>query len=115
MSHLKDKHCKPCEGGYPPLTEAQINEMLEDIDGWQYKKGYIYKTYKFKNYYQNIAFVNMIAWLSHQENHHPVLKVTYNTCQVRYSTDAIDGMSENDFICAAKVDEFSSHKKTDAG
>ena len=60
--------------------------------------------YSFKNHYQVLAFVNALAWISHREDHHPDLAVGYNTCRVAYVTHAIKGLSENDFICAAKVD-----------
>jgi len=62
------------------------------------------KTFEFNNYYQTMAFVNAVAWLSHREDHHPDLSVGYNKCHVAYSTHAINGLSENDFICAVKVD-----------
>ena len=66
----------------------------------------ITKELSFKNYYKTMAFVNAIAWMAHQENHHPDLEVSYNKCVVRYSTHAINGLSENDFICAAKIDQI---------
>ena len=98
------KHCKPCEGGVPPLERAEIERMLKRLDAWEYSGGEIAKTYVFSNYYETIAFVNAVAWVSHRENHHPDLEVAYRQCRVRYSTHAIDGLSENDFICAAKID-----------
>ena len=77
---------------------------MEQLDGWQRDENLISKIYQFKDYYETMAFVNAIAWVSHREGHHPDLKVTYNRCQVDYTTHAIQGLSENDFICAAKVD-----------
>lgn len=107
MSNLKEKTCKPCEGGVSPLSSEQIQTLLKDIPGWQLETDKtgpsIYKRVDFKNYYQVMAFVNAIAWMAHQENHHPNLMVAYNYCTVRYSTHSIGGLSENDFICAAKV------------
>ena len=64
----------------------------------------ISKTYSFENYYQTIAFVNAVAWMTHREDHHPDLTVNYNSCRVAYTTHDLGGLSENDFICAAKVD-----------
>ena len=61
------------------------------------------KSYQFKDYYQTMAFVNAVAWISHQENHHPDLEVSYKNCKVHYITHAINALSENDFICAAKI------------
>lgn len=101
---LTAKHCKPCEGGVPPLGETEIGELLKTLDGWEFANGEIRKTYSFKNYHETMAFVNASAWISHREDHHPDLEVGYNRCTVRYSTHAIAGLSENDFICAAKID-----------
>lgn len=101
---LTNKQCKPCEGGVPPLTQPEIDALMKQLEGWQQHEQTIVKTYPFKNYYQTIAFVNAVAWMTHREDHHPDLKVTFNSCTVEYSTHAIGGLSENDFICAAKVD-----------
>ncbi len=105
---LTQKHCKPCEGGVPPLGADDIARLLGELSGWEYGDGEIRKTYQFKNYYETMAFVNATAWVSHREDHHPDLEVGYNKCQVRYSTHAIHGLSENDFICAAKIDALFS-------
>lgn len=96
--------CKPCEGGVPPLTEVEINTNLAALSGWQVVKGELAKTYAFKNYYEATAFVNATAWISHREDHHPDIELSYNKVTVRYITHAIGGLSENDFICAAKID-----------
>ena len=66
--------------------------------------GAIAKSYRFKNYFETMAFVNAAAWVSHREDHHPDMLVGYNQCRVSYVTHAIGGLSENDFICAAKLD-----------
>jgi len=80
--------------------------MMTQVKGWSLSESNkeIHKLYKFKNYYETIAFVNGIAWISHKEDHHPDLTVGYSKCEVRYSTHAIGGLSMNDFICAAKID-----------
>ena len=101
LAHSK---CKPCEGGVAPLTPDEIARLLKQLQGWEYADGVIAKTYAFKNYYQTMAFVNAAAWISHREDHHPDIAVGYNQCRVSYVTHAIDGLSENDFICAAKLD-----------
>ena len=101
---LTSKRCKPCEGGMPPFTNAKADSFVQQLDGWQRFGDLIGKTYRFKDYYQTIAFVNAIAWMTHREDHHPELTVGYNSCKVEYTTHAIHGLSENDFICAAKVD-----------
>ena len=101
---LANKTCKPCEGGVSPLTPAEVTALLAQLKGWEFKDGVITKTYEFRNYYQTMAFVNAVAWISHREDHHPDMTVGYSKCKVDYSTHAIGGLSENDFICAAKVD-----------
>jgi 4a-hydroxytetrahydrobiopterin dehydratase len=104
MNELARKKCKPCEGGVAPLTADQVRPMLKGLDGWALEGGEIVKTYRFKNYYETMAFVNAAAWVSHREDHHPDMLVGYNQCRVAYVTHAIGGLSENDFICAAKLD-----------
>lgn len=111
MSHTLDiscdltsKQCQPCEGGTPALNQAEIDNLMKQLVGWQQHDFVISKTFHFKNYYPTIAFVNAVAWIAHHEDHHPELTVTYNSCTVAYTTHAINGLSENDFICAAKVD-----------
>jgi 4a-hydroxytetrahydrobiopterin dehydratase len=101
---LNNKQCKPCEGGVPPLTETEARALLKQLDDWEMSDNHIGKTFEFNNYYQVLAFVNAVAWMTHREDHHPDMTVGYNKCHVEYSTHAIGGLSENDFICAAKVD-----------
>jgi 4a-hydroxytetrahydrobiopterin dehydratase len=103
---LTSRKCKPCEGGVAPLTRGEIDNLLRQLSGWEYVNGVIAKTYAFKNYYQTMAFVNATAWVSHREDHHPDLTVGYANCRVEYRTHAINGLSENDFICAAKLDRL---------
>jgi 4a-hydroxytetrahydrobiopterin dehydratase len=104
MDGLLNKHCKPCEGNVAPYNAQQALEMLGQLKGWIVEDGKLVKLYPFKNYYETMAFVNALAWISHREDHHPDLQVGYNKCRVEYSTHAIGGLSENDFICAAKSD-----------
>jgi len=106
MTELARKTCKPCEGGVAPYTPQQTQDMLKQVKGWIVEDGKLVKLYPFKNYYETMAFVNALAWISHREDHHPDLKVGYNQCRVEYSTHAIGGLSENDFICAAKCDRL---------
>lgn len=103
MSDLSEKKCLPCEGGVPALNTAEAQKLLAQVQGWQLHEQAIFRDFEFKNYYETIAFVNAIAWMAHRENHHPDLEVGYKHCLVRYSTHAVSGLSENDFICAAKV------------
>ena len=104
MHELAKRKCKPCEGGTPAYTDAQAREMLKGLEGWSLEDGKLVRLYPFGNYYQTMAFVNALAWISHREDHHPDLEVGYNKCRVTYWTHAVGGLSENDFICAAKCD-----------
>lgn len=107
---LSAKHCKPCEGGVPAIPRTEIENALKQLDGWALdnNKDEVFRDFKFKNYYETMAFVNAIAWMAHHEDHHPDLEVGYNHVMVRYSTHAIGGLSENDLICAAKVNQISN-------
>jgi 4a-hydroxytetrahydrobiopterin dehydratase len=104
MSDLTGRKCKPCEGGVDALKPTEVENLLKQLKGWTLEGGAITKSYAFKNYYQTMAFVNAAAWISHREDHHPDMTVGYNTCKVAYITHAIGGLSQNDFICAAKLD-----------
>jgi len=104
MNEFAKKRCKPCEGGVAPYDAAQTKEMLKQLKAWIVEDGKLVKLYPFRNYYETMAFVNALAWISHREDHHPDLQVGYNKCRVEYLTHAIGGLSENDFICAAKAD-----------
>lgn len=100
---LVSKQCVPCEGGVPPLGETDVARLLKQVPGWERTGPSIAREFRFKSYLRTIAFVNAVAWLAEGENHHPDLEVGYNRCLVRFSTHAIGGLSENDFILAAKV------------
>jgi 4a-hydroxytetrahydrobiopterin dehydratase len=103
---LTDKNCKPCEGSVAPYTKDEITTMLPKLHSWHLSEDNkaISKQFKFKDFYKTMAFVNVVAWIANAEGHHPDLKVGYDYCDILYTTHAIDGLSENDFICAAKID-----------
>jgi 4a-hydroxytetrahydrobiopterin dehydratase len=104
MNELARRKCVPCEGGVAALSPSQVAPLLKALDGWSLDGKAIARTYSFANYYEAVAFVNAAAWISHREDHHPDMLVGYNSVRVSYHTHAIDGLSENDFICAAKLD-----------
>jgi 4a-hydroxytetrahydrobiopterin dehydratase len=108
MSSLARMKCKPLPEGTPALARARIDALLKEVPGWSYDGKVIGKTWSFKNYYETIAFVNAVAWVVHAEDHHPDLSVGYNRCRVEFSTHSIGGISENDFICAAKIDALAA-------
>ena len=86
----------------------KINVKLQKLDNWQYINGVIQKSFRFDDYQTTMFFVNAIAWISHNQNHHPDIEMGYNSCTVKYSTHETSGISENDFICAAKVDSLAT-------
>lgn len=108
MSELKDKHCKPCEGGVCPLDGQQSAKHLEDLPGWQLGGDgkSIKREFTFKNFRATISFINNMAEVAETEGHHPDFSAGYDYCTVAYTTHAIDGLSENDFICAAKINDI---------
>lgn len=106
-SALTQRHC---HREVEKLAAQQIHELAAALDNdWAVDEnsGQIQRTFKFKNYYQTIAFVNALAWITHREDHHPDIEVGYNRCVVHYSTHSVGGLSENDFICAAKLDALT--------
>jgi 4a-hydroxytetrahydrobiopterin dehydratase len=105
--HLHKKKCEPCEGIGAPLNAAQVDTLMPQLDkAWHVLNDatMIKRSFAFENFYETIAFVNAIAWIANQENHHPDLEIGYNYCHISFTTHALKGLSHNDFICAAKVD-----------
>ena len=107
MTNLTEKQCLPCEGGVDPLTTEQAVELMGQLDeGWTLSEDgkEIARQFKFKDFYQTMSFVNAAAHVANMEDHHPDMEVGWGRCKIFYSTHAIGGLSENDFICAAKID-----------
>lgn len=105
MADLTRKSCQPCAPGTPPLARDRAADLIQQTTGWALNEAAseISRAFKFKNYYETMAFVNALAWVAHREDHHPDIEVGYNRCHVRFSTHSIKGLSENDFIGAAKL------------
>ena len=108
MTLLKDMHCKPVAPGTGSVDSKQAAEFLKQLPGWGLKQDHIEKTYSFKNYYETIAFVNAVAWIANKQDHHPDMQVGYNKCTVKYSTHSVGGLSENDFICASRIESLGA-------
>ncbi len=108
ICELTDKSCKPCEGGVAPLTPRDAGELLQQTPNWSLAEDglSISRRFEFKNFYQTMAFINAMAWIANREDHHPDFSASYKFCDVVYTTHAIGGLSENDFICAAKIDRL---------
>jgi 4a-hydroxytetrahydrobiopterin dehydratase len=109
MGSLLEQSCAPREGG-AAMTPAEATVLLAETPGWELNDAAseISRVFRFKNYHETIAFVNALAWIAHREDHHPDLEVGYNRCRVRFSTHSVKGLSENDFICAAKINALSN-------
>lgn len=107
---LLQKKCVPCEGGTQPLTETRAREFLKQTEGWELKLAplphRISKTFAFKNFKEVMAFLNKVAVVAEEEGHHPDIEAHYKTVTLIFSTHAIAGLSENDFIMAAKVNRL---------
>ena len=111
MPELVDRKCRPCEGGVAPLDGAEAKTLLAALDGaWCLVEDdrAIERDFEFPAFGRTMAFVNAVAWIATIEGHHPRLDVSYGRCRVRYTTNAIGGLSENDFICAAKIDRLAA-------
>jgi 4a-hydroxytetrahydrobiopterin dehydratase len=105
MSKLSKRECIPCRGGVPPLRGAEITELLKELDGWDVEKEHhLLKNYKFKDFAKALAFVNRVGQLSEQQGHHPDICFGWGHATITIWTHKIDGLTESDFILAAKID-----------
>jgi 4a-hydroxytetrahydrobiopterin dehydratase len=107
---LAERRCKPCEGGTEPLTPEQAEELLRALHAdWLLSDDgrSILRSFRFPAYEKTLEFVNAAAAVAMAEDHHPVLTVAYGSCTVSYTTHSINGLSDNDFICAARTDRLA--------
>ena len=106
---LAQAHCTARRGNEHRLTEASVRELLVQLTDWELVENgqALSKTFTFEDYYRTMSFVNALAHVANAENHHPDLSVHYDRCVVRFSTHDVGGLSENDFICAAKADTLA--------
>jgi 4a-hydroxytetrahydrobiopterin dehydratase len=108
---LIQKRCVPCEGGVPTLAATAIAELRTALHGdWQVSadQRWLSREFRFPGYARTLGFVNAVGWIAESEGHHPDLEVSYGRVLVKWSTHAVDGLTENDFICAAKIDQLVS-------
>jgi 4a-hydroxytetrahydrobiopterin dehydratase len=102
---LADKHCVPCRGGVPPLQGEELERMTAQVNGWQVVDGHhLFKRYAFPNFITALAFVNRAGEVAEREGHHPDLYLAWGRVEVKIWTHKIDGLTESDFILAAKMD-----------
>ncbi|MHB1844052.1 MAG: 4a-hydroxytetrahydrobiopterin dehydratase [Deltaproteobacteria bacterium] len=107
MEELANKRCVPCEGGTPKLPPARVAELLRQLPGWEASAERLTRSFTFKDFRMAMAFVNRMAELAEAEGHHPDFTVHYSKVTVYLWTHAIGGLSENDFIVAAKLSRLA--------
>jgi len=108
MIRLVSRHCVPCQGGVPPLDSARISELIEQLDGWTVEQQHhLSRTFKLPDFAQALALVNKIGALAEEEGHHPDLYLSWGMVRVELWTHKIDGLTESDFILAAKIDQLT--------
>lgn len=109
---LSAKKCVPCEGGDPPLARIEVEKLLEEVPEWKLSEDGILKierSFKFKDYKQALSFVNKVGEIAESEGHHPNISFTWGKVDITLWTHAVGGLSENDFILAAKIDKIPTH------
>ena len=107
MTVLSSQRCRPMQG-QPAMTPGDVNAMLPQVPGWALVDGALERCFSFADFRRTMAFVNAVAWIAQQEDHGPDLFVNWTTCRVRFNTHDVQGLSLNDFICAAKVNELNA-------
>ena len=113
MSDLDKKNCIPCRGGVPPFDVSEIHKYLKKVDGWDVSENtnkvyFLEKKFKFKNFLSSQRFVNLVGDISEKESHHPDIIFGWGYAIIKVYTHAINGLSENDFILASKIDQISN-------
>ena len=113
MSNLSDKKCVPCEGGVLPFDISDIHKYQKKVDGWDIIKNekkifFLHKKFKFNNFLDSQNFINKVGEISENEGHHPDILFGWGYAEIKITTHAIEGLSENDFILAAKIDQITN-------
>ena len=104
---LARKECVPCKGGVPPLKGEELKQLSEQVEGWDViEEHHLSKTYKFPNFVKALEFVNKVGSIAEQQGHHPNIFLTWGKARIETWTHKIDGLTESDFILAAKIDEI---------
>ncbi len=111
-TRLGKKRCKPCEGGTRPLGAARAQKLLAEVPGWRLKGDRIKRSVQFDDFLTLMEFVNDMARCAEEQGHHPDFRVRYARLDIELTTHAIGGLSENDFILAAKIDELLGEDPT---
>ena len=103
--NLSQQKCQVCEVGAPPMAQVDIDEHLKEVSGWTQKENKIERLFKFADFKEAISFVNKVADIAEAEGHHPDIHISYSKVTITLWTHAVGGLSLNDFILAAKIDE----------
>jgi 4a-hydroxytetrahydrobiopterin dehydratase len=107
MADLAERECVPCRGGVPPMNGAEIEKLLPQLEGWQViDEHHLQKLYRFKDFRASLEFVNRMGNLAEQQGHHPDICFGWGKAEVTIWTHKIDGLSESDFVLAAKIDKL---------
>lgn len=106
LADLASLPCGPLPKGTRPMTRSAMTRHLGTLPGWRRQAETIHKTFEFRDFYRTMAFVNAVAWIAHDADHHPDLTVSYGRCRVAYHTHSVGGLSINDFICAARIENL---------
>ena len=107
MSGLSARECVPCRGGVPPLEGEEIQKLLKELEGWEVvNEHHLKKRYKFGDFRESVAFVNRVGEMAEQQGHHPDICFGWGQAEITIWTHKIDGLTESDFILAAKIDQL---------
>lgn len=95
-----------CSASPTKLDTIEVEMLATEIDDWLILDNKLEKTFRFKNFHETMAFANAVAWIAHKEDHHPEMEITFSRCRLSWSTRSANGLSRNDILCAAKVDQL---------
>jgi 4a-hydroxytetrahydrobiopterin dehydratase len=108
MKDLASRECVPCRGGMPPMRGQEIKEFLDELTGWEvFEEHHLRKRYEFKDFREALSLVNRVSELAEEQGHHPDISFGWGYAEIHIWTHKIDGLSESDFILAAKIDEMA--------
>ncbi len=103
MSFIQE-HCSDTPA---KLSAIEVEMLASELENWLILDNKLEKTFRFKNFHETMAFANAVAWIAHRENHHPEIDLTFSRCRLSWSTRSVGGISRNDIVCAAKVDQLA--------
>lgn len=96
-----------CSAAPAKLDPIEVEMLASELDDWLVVDNKLEKTFRFKNFHETMAFANAVAWIAHKEDHHPDMELTFSRCRLSWNTRSVNGLSRNDIVCAAKVDQLT--------